>query len=623
MAVNNIEVGSGNSGLYENIRNVYSSSVSANVIPFSFLSNITGYAGSLPVSAVDAEGITGPKLFLSSLKGFQYNQEDSAYELRRYMQDLSNQTSNYSNPSNTWFCAVPGTYSIYSWSDNNLIRVNGSQQGSSFDTMDLKDITLSVGDRVEGKKPFSFGLKNTPGITGGYGGYCGYSFATRNDRQNGANTNKIFGFPLDNSPTQIGSTAPGQCLIGYTTVNNGLVTSNLTTVYRTFTNTGQSATHISADLAITRNYYAQSNILQCMWKGRPTTPSFDTVSIMPLTTETKYGWFSQGGHILAMGGAYQRREYPTPGITENRLYTRTGAQGGGGTSYNEFGNPTNVGEFVYTDTPSASSTSKMQGSPVAVYIDPGVGNSDDGRGMIFTAESQADGNGSEMTSFVTERCMSKFTMIPTGYAYAVFLTTFYNSSINAALVTRYTWNVSNSQWEFNESKVLGNSVDGWANNATPYKFSSCRFSNAGTTQQAFKIIFPFATTNTGAACWADIELNDADETNIIMGDDMDSFQLASFVASGDESEEGGGSRSAGDACLNADFNFTLYSNRLNTLDPIVGQVFCTDSSADVGFSEREEVSTANKWYRLTVTRTNYAIQFDSPGSGRVKAVVVC
>ena len=624
MAVNNIEIGTGGGdGIYNNIQNVYSASNSSASPSLSFLSNITGYAGSLPVFSVDAEGITGPNLYQSSLKGFQYNQEDTPYELTRYMKDLTGQISNYSNPSNTWFCVLSGTYRIYSWADNNNIWINGTLSGASFDTMDLKTITLTLGDRIEGQKPFTYGYQNIPGMTGAYGGYCGYSFATRNDRQNGTIQNKLLGFPLDNSPTQAGSSSPGECLIGYTTTT-GQVTSNLTTVYRTFTGTGQSATYISETLSITRNYYAQSNILQCMWRGKQAVPTNDTAPLHPLTTETKYGWFSQGGHILAMGGAYQRREYPTPGVSSNTLKTRIGAVGGGGTTYTEFSSPTNVDEFVHTDSaPSSTSTGFMAGSPVAVYIDPGVGDNDEGRGMIFAAEQQADGNGAEMTSFVTEKCMSKYTMIPQGFSYVVFLTTYYNGSTDTASVQRYTWNATTSYWVFQESKDLGNSSDGWANNSAPYKFASCRFSQTTTANNAFKISFPFGETNKGAACWADIEANDVDETNIIMGNDMDGWNISSFAMQGSEGQTGGGEDDPEEACSNADFQFTLYSDFPSTSIPVVGQMFYTDANGLIGFTSKDDVPTSNKWYKVNANRTNYAIQFDSPASGRVKAISEC
>ena len=47
---------------------------------------------------------------------------------------------------------------------------------------------------------FSFYYSGVEGATGAYGGFAGYTFATRNDRESTTNGNKIFAFCLDPEP---------------------------------------------------------------------------------------------------------------------------------------------------------------------------------------------------------------------------------------------------------------------------------------------------------------------------------------------------------------------------------------------------------------------------------------
>ena len=641
MAVNNIKIGdfSGET-VSKSVSNLYSASAYSEVnVSLKKLANATGYAAALP----DASTGTDISEIISEdgFKGLQFNQEGGLVGVsRRFMQNRG--VDNFC-PGNTWVIVNTTngtTYQILSWSDNNRIEVNGVVIANSMNSGTSNQITtgaLSIGDFVTGSKPFSiFRSVSLPALTGAYGGFCGYTFGTFNQRASGG-THNILMACLDPNPAQDSADATPQVKIGEQIATGGTATNPVlngnTFPIDTFnwTGTGYNTNTVSKNMVISRCYYITSTVLACGWRGRTESSGGnilkDAHALLPMTNETKYGWFSSTGHIIAAAGTSQRIRNAiqsaggdaTTVLLINR--NNTGATTEFQTNTLNGINVNNQSQWVYVDdNPARKGGTFFSGSPSVVYLEAGA--SSEFAGPIFTCESQGDGNGTQKTTFVTEKCMSKYTCNHGGGDWMAFLSTFQSSTAAASIIRK------NDSRTFLSSTVLGNTSNGYTisnNNAkcTTAYLSSVTFS-AG---DVFKIVLPTGTPATEAkfAAWCDTNTATDDEMNLIMGDDMtfDTVgtepQSMTFI---DSSTPGGGNASATAACSAASTSFIVYTyGSTSGASLSSGQLVFTDSEGDFAFTQRTSgggsTSTANKYYKMQdpVARVNYAVLFDNVSGG--------
>jgi hypothetical protein len=608
--VNNISL----DDIYENIESTYSGSTLADP-SISASCNYTGYMAGMPISNTPAF-LQEP--YLSALKGFQYTVEGSV--LTDFNRFMINKGTGYivGTPGNCFFCTFAGTWIVRAWNNTTRIYKNGSLQTTINANGEQSLTSLAIGDRIECDRPFHFYYSGVEGATGAYGGFAGYTFATRNDRESTTNGNKIFAFCLDPEPEKsTGATSSEGAIIQLRIPS----TTNPTTV-----TTGQAADNSkifadsddffedNMDISSFPTYLITSNFLICCWRGRHTTTDvYDSVPMFPLTNEQLYGWFSQQGHIIAVAGPAQHIDGQSANKT---LIKRTGTGTGNGSGASSTSTQTTImdingqgftslAEWIYIN-PSQTGVSYFRGTPTTLFQNAGPNNQ--GQGMIFTAESQADGSGTEMTPFISQKAFNKFTVsaanVDTSNGYAAFITNGYSNS-QAFTISRY-----NSSCVWQETRVLGlDGDDGFFSGTVNQRFTSTRFG----TNVAEGDIFEFHSCTGGG--WYDANTTKDDETVFFMTDEVtgSGFTTTSFSISGVVGGSyAGGTEESDGQCNATEITAlgTLYTRRAGLSTPTTGTLLFTDSSCTTPFIDTFTggVKTADLWFQNSPGRGTFAFQ---------------
>ena len=587
MAINNIDL----KEIMGGIKNMYSESL-LNLDPtLSNCTNLTGYNAAIPSLEVSDTTLISQNNF----NPFQFNGNDVEYPITvapvRYMQS---QDWNLGDICNMYFCVFNGNYTVRAWKDSTTVYKNGSSQGTittAGGTLALN--SLIKGDRIEFNKPSSFYYAGgLPGLSGAYGGYAGYCFGTRNDRQATATGNQLTFFVVDGGVAEYNGTPEGMG-VAYTTTDD----SNVTSMTIAYEEVWQAPYDMySTNIAITRNYVATSKRLMCAWRGFINTALYDSFPMYPMTTEPKYGWYSQGGHILAAAGPYQKRDN---GSSTFSVYTKTSAV----SATNEFSTSNNSAWYRGDKNTGANSGAGFSGSPAVTYINGGP-NTTTGAGPLFTAESQGDGNGTEMTSHTGEAAHERHTVCPGSADWAAFIAA--NIANGKGVIMRFN---SSGTWQ-NSLQISGYS------NTTSYPWASCRFTNTSANDSFF------STVNVQG--YADMDSTDDDETNLIMGEDTDFYSSTSYSFTYDEETDNGGRDTSTEACagMGNPTTITVYSPMSGT--PTAGHVYFLDSTFDTPIEEIfSGFDVAGSWYRIPYGRSTYTVQFANPSCGLIDAVVAC
>jgi hypothetical protein len=597
--VNNISL----DDVYESIESSYSGSTLEDP-SISASCNYSGYFAGMPIN--DTDFYQSP--YLSALKGFQFTVEGNVYN--SFDRFMINQGAGYvvGTPGNCFFATFAGTWTVRAWNASTTVYKNGVSQTTITSANSEYNLTsLAIGDRIECNRPFSFYYNNVEGATGAYGGFAGYIFATRNDRESTTNGNSILAFCLDPDPTRNTAATEAEGSLVQLKITT---TTNPTTVTTAQTpdNTHTFPNHYSDAMTITNTptYLLSSNVLMCCWRGRQTTTQvYDSVPMFPLTNEQQYGWFSQQGHIFAVAGPAQHID----GSAANRsLISRTGT-GTGNTSTQttilsmSSQGFTSLDEWIFIN-PSLSGDNFFSGTPTTLLQSAGPNNQ--GQGMIFSAESQGDGSGTEMTPFISQKAMNKFTVsasdVDVTNGYAAFITNSYNTG-QAFTISRY--NLS-GVWQ--ETLVLGNSSDdGFFSATANQQFTSARFG----TSVSEGDIFEFHSCIGGG--WYDANTSKDDETVLIMTDEVTGtgFTTTSFSAQGVEggSYEGGTSEATAQCNATERISIGILYSRRQTNFPSVDQLLFTDSTCQTPFFELGSTKTGDLWFYYNGgSRSEYAFQ---------------
>ena len=563
---------------------------------FSFISNIIGFTPGIPSLNSD---INGPIMRMEHLKGIVTNPSGTAQNER--IRHMTSANWNLGDLANMFFIVYAGNYRVINWCDSTTIYKNGSSQGTVTNAGTVTNVnSLSVGDRIECDKPFSLYYNGLPGLYGAYAGFSGYGFATRNDRESTTNGNKFYIFCTQDEPDGTGGAFFD---VRYTTFSN----SNVTSTTNDFDDEWSAAyEEFNTSMANNRSYFAGSNVLMCAWRGRSTGSSlYDSVPMYPLTPEPKYGWYSQGGHILACAGPYQARD----GSTSNyQVKTRTSS-----TSTTEFSLSTSVEKWARSDSNTgANTTSKFAGSPAVTFADPTGSN---GQAPLFAAESQGDGDGTEMTPHVGSNAASTYHCNPGGGNWQVHMS-LYTGSEGGGVVQRF-----NSSRTFVESYALGNSTNGFTN-TTSHPFASCRFTNLSA-GDVFITTPARGGRHSQSLAWADMDSSDDDETYLPSGNDMDGFTFTSYTIYYDEEESNGLATNAVNACNLEEVSVTAYSLSSSPQEGMVIYLQNSDVTSPLvtfgGGLGRAESGYA----RLVSGRDNYSIEFGAFANGRVESIAAC
>lgn len=283
--------------------------------------------------------------------------------------NAAGQNTNYHH-----YVPLSSTFRIYPYKDNTSYYKNGTLQGL-INVGSYADISCAAGDRFSASEPIATYPTTNPEYEAAYSGWSGYKFASRVDRYSPTI------FYVFASLTAVAS------INAYSTSTSDAV---ITDAGLPIANTSNLSQHSMWTFSVsnTNNVLIEASDPICVVAYGSSTR--DIRRLYPLSRNDKFGVFSGGGHILSCAN-YDLGQvnatlvgYASNNTTSTNFVAAFDPQGGGNCFYTDSsGGPTGGGAFI---------------GP-AVRLKDTTGKS------LFTAESQADGDGGEMASFVDQDFM--------------------------------------------------------------------------------------------------------------------------------------------------------------------------------------------------------------------------
>ena len=442
---------------------------------------------------------------LRNLFPFQSNLNENNSGFQRTMKG----TSTLGEWCNTIFIPFATSYNVMAMNDGTTtVSLNGSTSATITSRGGTTSFAaLSVGDQIHCTQPFTLYNTSTPGLIGAYAGYAGFAFASRRDRA----TVKFYFQNLDTSRSV-------NVQVMYTATGGSNVTSmtSVHTATLSAAGTGNAGSDNSYSTTTTGNYYILADGPILAWRGQA--PSNDCMPLYPMVLEGPvYGWFSTGGHAFSVNSAEVGRTNSGGGDT---IIGRSSANG-----TSTLCTPSSGRDNTYTNIAGGpSGGSYFSGECTAVY-----GSSP--QLTLLSAESQADGNGSEMTPFTAKEAHGRGTIVGGACAWNAFVSSGYsgsapNSSGYSDVIMRF-----NSSGVFQEAKAFSGQ-----NTTTPHS-SKAYFGNGsgtGTSANAGD----FFLCNVAVQGFCDTDSTDKDETVNIMSNDIDKPTANAHTLLGDAFSSG-------------------------------------------------------------------------------------
>ena len=553
--------------VWDNILKMWSTDANTtNNISVEQCANVTGFNASIPSVSEPPMGVDDVNYPLDSFGGLNIT---LSAQTNTGFQRIMKNNAGVGDICNTFFCVYAASYTIRSFmSGTTTIYKNNSSVGtitSARGTLSLA--SLVIGDKISFDKPCTLYQNSNPGVQGAYAGYAGYAFAGRIDRY-------TRGFQIFNL---------SQRTLNYQLLRSSTGNSNVTSMTSIATGTitsGGSAYPVAGGTATSGNYYILCDQLACAYIGAP--PTQDTVMLYPLSMDTKYGWYSSSGHTFAVNNAVVNRLNSGGGNTisarraDNTPNTIISSLGSGrGNVFSQIGPGAGAGGGNY-----------FSGDPCAVYS-----TATSGEGALFTAESQADGNGGEMTSFTTTSAHGRATVSGGGAAWVAFVTAGFSGS------TATAGNYTDVIMRFNSAGTFQDAQSFTGQNSTdPYLSSAYWGNGSGTGTYASAGDFFYSTV--AVQGYQDTDASDKDESNMIMSNDIELPEPTAYSIST------AGYESAGDACSEGVIDLDVYSPSTSIA---VGVVLFTDSQFNTPHNG------LTQYWRYLIGRSAYSIQIDYNG----------
>ena len=388
--------------------------------------------------------------------------------------------------SNSWYVTYAGNYRVTAYTSACSVYKNGSLVASITTLRGVASLnSLSIGDLITVTTPATFYHSTNPGLQGAYCGYAGYSFANRVDRY----TVVIYVFNV--------SDITSNYRIGYSTTND----ANLTSLTSVSSGTIAAGEYIAYTVSTYGNYFIYNSQLSVVWRGQA--PSSDCMTVYPMSIETKYGWFSTNGHTLATNNGEANRNDSGGG---NTIIGRTTANA----SVNIISSLGTGQSNAYANdgvTSTITGGSYFSGNGCAVYNNGA--SSATGEGTIYSAESQADGNGGEMTAFTGIAAHARGTVSGGGAAWVAAIGAGFSGStpsfpLYADVIMRF-----NSSGVFQNAKSFSGQ-----NSSTPHS-KKAYWGNGSGTGTEFSV-GDFFWSTVAVQGFQDTDASDKDESNMMM-----------------------------------------------------------------------------------------------------------
>jgi hypothetical protein len=328
------------------------------------LATILGYGADLPNGDSSTDVELGGNMA-------RFAQHDTEWDGYRRQRDTNN-TDELDLPSNQFIALITADFDATAYRDDTRIYKNNTLS-TTIDAGESGSVGCVAGDLVYVTRPVaqSTGTQFDEGFL--YMGWAGYCFTHRRDRNSGAT---LFLVALQSQTSYE---------IRYTT-SDGAVSSTVEQSTGTITN-GYDLTNAGTILS-TRNYVITSDKPMCAYVRLISGGGVnDSLPLYPTDQDAKYGAFSAGGHIFLLNNVTQKRAGSN--VTQT-LFTRS-SNGGTTTERNA---STAMGTMYIDLSPGQTSGTFFTGPVQKIQS---------GSGSLIGAEQQADGNGSEMTPFVSQK----------------------------------------------------------------------------------------------------------------------------------------------------------------------------------------------------------------------------
>ena len=355
----------------ENLSSAYENSYSAGSnVNIKYIPDYIGYDAGLPNSIYSGGG--NNIQLKGSFEDFaRYNSSWSGYRRQRNLGP-----GGENEYCNQFVVARTSTMTLYALRNNTEIYNNFAPVGT-INAGDLITVLGSQGDIISTTRPINIRSANMdPGVA--YLGWMGYAFAHRQDRYSGTT---LFVYAPNTTNVQL----------LYTTTDN--YASSLTSQA---TITISAGSYWTQSMLTTRNYYIYANKpVTCYAYNVDGSGMRDTLPLYPMDQDDKFGAFSTGGHILTTNNAGIVRE----GLGTSQIIYNRSSNGSSTTEVNQL----SAASSVNTDTAPVLTSAGFFSGPVQ-KVQTGNNN-------LFTCESQGDGNGGEMTPFVSNKAFGQATIL--------------------------------------------------------------------------------------------------------------------------------------------------------------------------------------------------------------------
>ena len=355
----------------ENLSSAYENSYSAGSnVNIKYIPDYIGYDAGLPNSTYSGGG--NDIQLKGSFEDFaRYNSSWSGYRRQRNLGP-----GGENEYCNQFVVARTSTMTIYALRNNTEIYKNFAPVGT-INAANFMTVQGFQGDIISTTRPINIRSANMdPGVA--YLGWMGYAFAHRQDRYTGTT---LFIYAPNTTNVQL----------LYTTTDN-----YVTSLTSQATITISAGSYWTQSMLTTRNYYIYANKpVTCYAYNVSGTGMQDTLPLYPMDQDDKFGAFSTGGHILTTNNAGIVR---AGSATSQVIYNRS-SNGNSTTEVNQL----SVASAVDTDTAPGQTSAGFFAGPVQ-KVQTGNNN-------LFTCESQGDGNGGEMTPFVSNKAFGQATIL--------------------------------------------------------------------------------------------------------------------------------------------------------------------------------------------------------------------
>ena len=368
------------------------------------IADMAGYGADIPTQTI----VSGRDMGLgTSFDGWSIN--DTNWQGFRRMRNVGTQAGSEAQ-CNTFIVPRATTLTIYTLRDSTTIYKNTTSVGTVNTAGNAATVSVAVGDIIQASRPVNI-RSDRYDLGVAYMGWSGFAFAHGRDRNSGA-TLTICAMNANTRYQVLYQTSTG-LQTSLTSQNSGTISTGYGTA--------------TATLSSTRYYFIIADKpISCYVHYTAGTGMNDTLPLYPMDQDAKYGAFSGGGHMFLTNNASQNRAGSN--VTQ-QLFNRSS---NGGTTTER--NASSASPSVYIDISPGQTSGTFFTGPVQ--------KTQSANGCIHTSEQQADGNGSEMTPFVSEKAFGKATIIPTTADWVTCIgtsaMTVYQRDSNGNLITTAT-----------------------------------------------------------------------------------------------------------------------------------------------------------------------------------------